>query len=179
MVRFSPLVLVFLLLVISSSYEAKVVEVNVICKQTRNPSFCSSLLNSKPGGADLVSLAQYTIDVVHSNVTNTITLIKSLIAQSANDSKASAHYKQCLEFFSSDEGALSSVEDTEERLKAGDYDGVNLGAAAVSTYVDDCVSGEGPSDPPYPDRSLLPKYADVIDQVVQIILIISNLLLHN
>ncbi|KAJ1397027.1 Pectinesterase inhibitor domain [Sesbania bispinosa] len=181
--RFSPFVLVFLLFVASSSYEAKVVEVNVICKETQNPSFCSSLLNSRPcgTGADLVSLAQYTIDVVRSNVTNSITLIKSLIAQSANDSKASAHYKLCLEFFSSDACALGSVEDTEKRLKEGDYQGVNLGASAVWTSVDSCISGDAPSpsEPPYPDHSLLPKYASVIEQVVQIILSISILLLHN
>ncbi|KAJ1397029.1 Invertase/pectin methylesterase inhibitor domain superfamily [Sesbania bispinosa] len=69
--RFSPIVLVFLLFVASSSYARRVVEVNAICRQTQNPSFCSSLLNSNPGGTELISLAQYTIGVVRANVTTT------------------------------------------------------------------------------------------------------------
>jgi len=76
MVRFSILVGVFLLFV-ASSYASQDVDVQYICKGTKDPSFCLALLKSKPNGVggDLKSLAQYTLDVLHTNVSNTLTLI--------------------------------------------------------------------------------------------------------
>ncbi|KAK7290997.1 hypothetical protein RIF29_05826 [Crotalaria pallida] len=176
----SCLVLMFLLFASSSSYASnKVVDVSTICKETENPSFCLNILNSKPGGAkgaDLVTLAQYTIDVVRGNVTNSISLIKSLIEQSGKDPKAKAHYEECLVHFSEEEGALGDINQTQELLKKGDYVGVNSAASAVTTDVQDCISGEDPDDPTYPDKSKLLEYADIIEQVVSIILVISNYL---
>ena len=166
----------------ASSYATKVVKVDALCKQTKNPSFCSNILNSYPGGAagvDLVTLAKYTIKVARANITNTINLIKHLIAQSASDSTAKNHYESCLLHFNYDEGALGDIEYTEQMLNTGDYEGVNVAAAAVTTDVDNCVSGESPSDPPYQDPSLLPQYAGVVEQVVAIIIVISNYLLQN
>jgi hypothetical protein len=78
MINYSSFLLVFFLCA-SSSYAAKVVPVNVICQKAKNPSFCSNLLNSK-SGADLITLAQYTIDVVRVDMTNTVKLINTLIA---------------------------------------------------------------------------------------------------
>jgi pectinesterase inhibitor-like protein len=98
MTRLSSVVVVFLLYV-SFTYATKIVDVNTICKNTMNPSFCSALLNSNPGASqDLVTLAQYTIDVAHTNATNTINLIKKLIAQKGS-SEAHMHYHSCLFFF--------------------------------------------------------------------------------
>ncbi|KAE9597408.1 hypothetical protein Lal_00029866 [Lupinus albus] len=177
-------VLMFLLFS-TSSYASKIVEINDICKQTmKNPSFCLSILNSKPGGAkgaDLVSLSQYIIDVARDNITNTVNLIKSLIIESGNDPKAKAHYETCLVHFDdeSESCALSDINYTQELLKKGDYGGVNIAASAVQTDVEDCISGESPGDTPYHDTSKLPQYADVIKQVVDIILIMSNYLVQN
>ena len=176
----SAVVLVFLLFD-ASSYATKVVEVNTICNRTTNPSFCSNILNSRPGGAigaDLVTLAQYTIDVVRANVTNTINLIKSLIAN-ASDPKAKDHYQICLTYFGYEEGALGEVDYTEQMLKERDFQGVDVAAAGVISCVEDCISGDSPSDPPYHDPSLLPKYADFVEKVADIICVISTFLMHN
>ncbi|KAF1874585.1 hypothetical protein Lal_00030013 [Lupinus albus] len=131
---------------------SKIVEINDIFKQTmKNPSFCSSILNSKPDGADgadLLSLAQYTIDVARDNITNTINLIKSLIRESSNDPKAKAYYEICL-MHSDDESvncALFDIDYTQELLKKRDYGGVNITATTVQTDVEDCIYGESPSD---------------------------------
>lgn len=56
-----------------------------ICKNVTNQSFCSNL-NSKPESMrDLLSLTQYTFDVLNTNVTNTINLLHGLIAKSASN----------------------------------------------------------------------------------------------
>ncbi|XP_057457143.1 uncharacterized protein LOC130748069 [Lotus japonicus] len=178
---FSPLMLLLVLLVfVASSRGAKVVEVGEICKQSKNVSFCITLLNSSPSGKDLVSLTQYTIDVAHANVTNTITLIKSLIAKSVDDPKANAHYKTCLFYFVVEGGALNAIEDAQQCFNKGGYDGVGSSANQVYARVDACLLGDDGPDPgltPFPDTSLLPNYADVIKQVAHIILFLSHLLI--
>ncbi|XP_057433511.1 pectinesterase inhibitor-like [Lotus japonicus] len=175
----SLLLLLAFLLFVASSGATKVVEVGEICKKSTNPSFCLAVLNSNPGGKDLISLAQYTIDIDRANLTNTITLIKSLIANSSGDPKANAHYKNCLSYFVVDGGAFGAIEATQQYLNKRDYVGVNMRATDVHYFVDYCISGDdspGPNPPPFPDTSLLPKYAQVIQDITEIILIISNLL---
>ncbi|KAE9597417.1 hypothetical protein Lal_00029892 [Lupinus albus] len=174
----SSLVLLLLLFAAQSSV-SKVVDVTVLCAQAQDPKFCSSVLNSKPGGAkdaDLVSLAQYTVNVARVNSTNTINLINALIAKGDSDPKAKAHYKKCLTHFNKDEGALSDIDRVQELLKKEDYFGVSTAASAVITDVDNCITGEDPEDPPYPDKSNLPQYADVVKKTVGILLIISKYL---
>jgi hypothetical protein len=63
-------------------------------------------------------------------------------------------------------------------LKKGDYDGVNVHVSGIVTDVNGCLSGDSPTDPPFHDSSSLPKNADIVQQVSQIILIITNFLLH-
>nr|XP_027187170.1 pectinesterase inhibitor 1-like [Cicer arietinum] len=178
MSRFSFIALVFLLCV-TSSYGAKIADIGTICKKATNPSFCINLLKSKPGGAtqDLVSLTQYTINVVSTDIKNTINLIKKLSGQSS-DPKAKTHYKNCLSNFGADEGALGEVSEAQQLLKSGDYNGVNLRASAIMTDVDDCISGDSPGTPSFQDRSNLPKVAGVVTQVSQVILILTNFLLN-
>jgi len=89
MTQYSSLFLVFLILCVafSNSISTKVVDVDVICKEASNQSYCSNILNSKPGGAkgvDLVHLAQYTIDVLNNNWTHTYDLIISLVKRAEN-----------------------------------------------------------------------------------------------
>ncbi|OIV89989.1 hypothetical protein TanjilG_00367 [Lupinus angustifolius] len=66
--------------------------------------------------------------------------------------------------------------DTQERLKARDYFGVITSAASVIANIEYCISGEDPQDPPYPDKSKLPQYVRFIEQIVEIILVISKYL---
>ncbi|XP_057451975.1 uncharacterized protein LOC130743763 [Lotus japonicus] len=178
--KYFSILLLLLLVFVLSSHAAKVVEVGKICKLSTNPSFCTALLNSNRGGKDLVSLTQYTIDVTCANLTNTVTLIKSLIAKSAHDPKTNDHYKTCLYYFEIDGGALDTMESTQQSLNKGDYNGVNLGAGAIPNFMDDCILGDDGPDPnlsPFPDTSILPKYLDVIEKVAEVTLILTNLLL--
>jgi len=172
MARFSILVVMFLFCV-ASSYAAKDVDVQDLCKQTKYPSFCLTLLKSKPGnvGGDLVSLAKYSIDVLNTNASATVTLIKKLIAQSRGDPKKQGHYKDCLDHFGED-GILGDILEVRLLLKSSDYQGVNVHMSGVMTNVDDCLSGDST------DTSLLPKYANDVNQVADIILIIAAILLQ-
>ncbi|WJX37237.1 hypothetical protein P8452_25018 [Trifolium repens] len=176
MVRFSSLVVLFLLCVVSS-YATNDVDVHAICKKATKPSFCLNLLNSKPRGAgeDLVCLASYTIGVLRTDVSNTISLITKLIEQSGSDPKKQNHYKNCLSRFGTDDGALGEVAEALQLLKDMDYNGVNMHMSSIMSDVDDCVYGDSVSND---DTSMLPKHADVVNQVAQIILIISNMLLN-
>ncbi|KAE9599936.1 hypothetical protein Lal_00045446 [Lupinus albus] len=177
----SYLVLVFLLFAATSS-ASKVVDVNVICNQAQDPSLCSSILNSKPGGtkgADLISLAQYTIDVARVKANDTINLINMLIANSDSDSKGKNHYKACLTNFNKDEGALKDIDYVQELLKNEDYFGISAAARAINIDIDDCITGYDTKDTPYDDKSKLPQHADIVEKVVDIILIISTYLIQN
>ncbi|XP_004516884.1 pectinesterase inhibitor 1-like [Cicer arietinum] len=178
MSHFSFIALVFLLCV-TSSYAVKVADIGTICNKATNPSFCINLLKSKPDGAtgDLVSLTQHIIDVVRTDIKNTINLITKLNRQSS-DPKTKTHYKNCLLYFGSNVGALSEVSEIQQHLKSGDYNIVNMRAGNIMFYVDLCISGDAPGIPPFPDHSNLPKVAGVVIQVAQIILILSNFLLN-
>jgi pectinesterase inhibitor-like protein len=174
MVHFLSIMVVFLSCV-ASSYATNVVDVQEICKKATNPSFCSTLLKSRPGGPgeDLVSLASYTIDVLHTNVSNTINLMTKLVEQSGNDSMKQNRYKNCLSRM--DDGALDEVVEAQKVLKDSDYNGVNMHITSVMTAVDECLSKDSSPDN---DTSLLPKHVECVNQVAQIVLIISNVLLN-
>ncbi|XP_015971851.1 pectinesterase inhibitor 2-like [Arachis duranensis] len=183
----SSIVLIFLLLDASSlSYAAnRVVEVNVICKQTKDRMkdvpfrVCYNFLNSILGGAkgkDLVTLVQYTIGVVRAKITNTIHFIDSLIANSRNNPSLKHHYERCLDHFG-EEGALGSIDYSGELLKKGDYQGVDVAAGSVKTNIEDCVYGDSPSDdPPPPHPSSLPEHASNVEKLVDILIVIAYLL---
>ncbi|KEH25470.1 putative pectinesterase inhibitor domain-containing protein [Medicago truncatula] len=181
MAHFLTLVVVFLFCV-ASSYAVNVVDVQAICKEAKDPSFCLTLLKSKPGGVgqDLNSLAQYTIDVLHTNVSNTVTLITKLIAQSGSDRNKQDHYKNCYSHFLLDGGALGEVVNAQQQLKAFDYYNVYTHMNAIATDVYDCLTGDESVHQDarvlslYKDTSLLPKYVDVVGQIA---LIITNMVL--
>lgn len=164
-----------LLLCVTSSYSSKIVEVNVICQKAKNPSFCSTLLNSKPGGtngADLVSLAQYTIDVLRVKLTNTVKLINTLISRSGKDVKALTHYKNCLKYYFADGGAIFVLGNIQRVLKEGNYNLMSVGANDIIHDISDCIN-----DPNYHDTSSLPNYGQVALQIDQIIQIIAGFLM--
>lgn len=170
--------LVFLLfLFVASSYAIQGAELDAICKQSKNPTFCFNLLNSIPGGAtdaNLVDLVQYALDVTRVNLTTTTKLIKRLIRRNPNDIEARDHYTLCLNRIH--QGAFDAVKSTEAILKSREFYILNSIACGIRTQIDLCIDGESPSDTPYNDTSLLPAYASVISEVVEIIVIISNLL---
>ncbi|CAL0322699.1 unnamed protein product [Lupinus luteus] len=173
----SSLVLLSLLLATLSS-ASKVVDVNTICAQTRDPSFCSQILNSKHGGAngvDLVSLAQYTIGVARVKATNTVKLINTLIAKSGSDPRAKSHYSACLTHFNNNKGALKHLDNIQHTLKMRDYYGVFQATTVVIVDVEDCIIKD---DPNYFDKSNLQQSADNFDRVLDIILTISKYLIR-
>jgi pectinesterase inhibitor-like protein len=179
MVNFSFILVVFLLFATSGYYSVKFVDVDTICKNATNPSFCSTLLNSKPGGGsgDLVNLAEYTLSVVQTNVTNTIDQIKELIKQSGSNFAARTHYEACLGNFGDEIGALDAIEAAQGALKMGKYKFAHDEANDISFFMFLCISGNSPSDPPFHDTSLLPKYVDIVDQIAKITVLILNYLI--
>jgi len=169
--------LVFVLFLFGSSSNAiPESEVKSICIKTQNPPFCVTLLSSNPN-ATIAELTQTTIDIARTNVSNAITLIKKLIDESEKNPKAKGHYKACLDHFGED-GALGDVDYTQELLKKGDFKGVNVAAASITDDVEDCISGESPTDPAFDDHSSLPSYAIVIESVVSVLLVLSKHLGH-
>ncbi|KAK7290993.1 hypothetical protein RIF29_05820 [Crotalaria pallida] len=171
----SCFVLIIISFASSSNASNKVVDVNVICKQTSYPSFCLNILNSsRPGGAkgvDLITLEEDTLGFNRGIITTTLKIIESLIAQSGKDPKAKARYEQCLLKYGGNDGnkgALGNILYAQELLKKGDYVGVAHAAYAATTNVGDCN----------PDKSsLIPDFSDFVVKADDVIITISKLLL--
>jgi len=73
--------------------------------------------------------------VAHTELNNTINLLRKLISQSGGDPEAKAHYESCLSLFRTrGGGALRYLEDAQQYLKNGDY--VSLRVQANSIIVD-------------------------------------------
>ncbi|KAK2428388.1 hypothetical protein P8452_42437 [Trifolium repens] len=176
MFRFSFLAIVFFLYVASSYARTNIVDVQAICKQAQDPSFCFTFLKSRPGGPgkDLGDLESYSLGILRTNVSNTITLITKLITQSGSDLNKQNHYKICLQYFGDEEGALHFVKSAQQDLKNSYYVGVNLNACGVIDFVVDCLSGD---NIPIKDTSSLPKNASVVKNIAEIIVIISSMLM--
>jgi pectinesterase inhibitor-like protein len=180
MLRFSSLIVIFLLCVVSLN-ATKVVDINTICNDVPdkyNPSFCYNLLKPKQG-ADLVTLAQYTIDVARNNLTNTVNLLKKLISQSGSDLKAKEYYEYCLSVFGTGNGgALNILADGEQYLKNGVYFKFRGQVNSIIGDYSSCIDGASPSDDPFSDKSLLPKYAKFIIDVAEIMFYITVFLIE-
>ncbi|CAL5184638.1 unnamed protein product [Lathyrus oleraceus] len=177
MTYFSYLLVIFILCV-SSSYAAKEVDVDTICKGVINDTYCSDVLNSKPGeNRDLISFVEYSIEVARANLTNTVNLIRKLIANSAGNVEAKRHYEMCLYHFDEEHG-LRLVDQVGEYLKEGDYEAAQQNAISIGVHADDCLSGESPGETPYPDPSQLPKYALVVIQISEILGHLFHFIIH-
>ncbi|XP_057720318.1 uncharacterized protein LOC130934802 [Arachis stenosperma] len=159
----------------ASSCAAKVVEVEEICSKTGDiSSYCKAILNSKPGGAegsDLDSLAQFTIEVLRSNITNTTTFLKSLIARGGDPDLLDV-YDGCLDNLSGDRGALNEIDRMQQSLKARSYKAVTTGLNKVDQDNADCFNDF--KDPALRDPSALPQYTRQISQATTIIKAIST-----
>jgi pectinesterase inhibitor-like protein len=171
MARFSSAVVVFLLC-LAFSYAVKFVDVDTICKEAKDPSFCSTLLNSNPSTSrDLVSLAQYTLDVGHINATNALNLSDTLLAKSSHDLAANVYYSVCSYDFKE---IVHLLKVAQVELKSKNYKYLSIYATNVRSHIYNCIEAKYPSA--YPDPSLLPKYGAIVDQVAQIFYIIANYL---
>ncbi|KAK2397316.1 hypothetical protein QL285_058899 [Trifolium repens] len=73
-----------------------------------------------------------------------------------------------------EEGALGFVKRAQQDLENSDYISVNLHAAAVIDFADDCLSDD---NIPIKDTSSLPKNASVVKNIAEITDIISNMLM--
>jgi pectinesterase inhibitor-like protein len=175
MTQYTSLLFVILLCVASSN-STKVVEVDVICKEALKPSFCSQLLNSKPGGAkgvDLVNLAQYTMDVLHANLTNSVDMFEELIRHT-NNNKTKNHYYNCVQDLGPyGHGALAMLRDAEFYLKRGGYTHVAGFAAGIMQDILNCINDDRKQ---YHDNSLVSNYVKDTRQVGQVLEIISKYL---
>ncbi|RHN52129.1 putative pectinesterase inhibitor domain-containing protein [Medicago truncatula] len=176
--QYSSLLLgLFILHVVSSkSISTKVVEVKVICKEAPNPSYCLNLLNSKPGrvkGVDLVNLAEYTIDVLNDNWTNTFNLLNKLIQSAENDTVTNYYYRCSLDLFNLD-SVSSRLGDVQLNLELGKYSAMAKDSADIMQYLLECID----SLHKHETSPLLAKYVDDLrqgDQVLQIIIKYLNL----
>ncbi|RHN50656.1 putative pectinesterase inhibitor domain-containing protein [Medicago truncatula] len=166
MIHFPSITIVFLLCV-TFSYATKIVDVEIICKEAEDPSFCSTFLKSRPPGisGDLVSLDKYSIEYVHANITYTVDLIKKLNAQS-RDINEEDYYRRCLTHF---DWVVYYIVEIEEKTKRGDYTDVHEKADFITIDINNCIYGDSPSEPVFHDTSSLPKYLDVIKKIANII----------
>lgn len=175
MARFFSLVVVFLLCASFSCVASnKIVDVDTLCKDAMDPKFCSTLIKSKPGAErDLVSLASYTLDVAHRNASNILKRIKKLMAQSGSNRKQVFLYKRCLHYFGSNVGVLYVIGQITQLLKSKDYFDVGSYGSSIIAYVEYCVSGEYPAEVVHFDVPSFPKYARVVEKVVDALILIS------
>jgi len=176
MTQYSSLLLVFLILFVASfnSISATVVDVDVICKESSNPSYCSYLLKSKPGGAkgvDLVNLAEYILDVLDHNMQNTYKLITQL--QSGDNITIINYYIRCSTDLISSDTATVRLVAAKLDFQVKHYEAMAKDTADVMKYLLECSNSlkQNPTSP------LLAKYVDHLQQGVQVLQIITKYLI--
>jgi pectinesterase inhibitor-like protein len=175
MSQYSYLLLLFVILRFSSSssISAKVVDVDVICKEASNPSYCSNLLNSKPGGAknvDLVDLAQYTIGVVKDNLYVPYKLVLKLLSD--KNVTVRNYYTRCAIDFDGDDSVRGRLLGAKLDLELKNYPGMASEIGFVMQHIDDCIDSLHKND----TSPLLAKDVDILRQSGEVIQIISKYL---
>ncbi|XP_058776345.1 uncharacterized protein LOC131650657 [Vicia villosa] len=169
----SFLLSLLLLCVASSDSSNKVVEVDVICKEASNPSYCSNLLNSKPGGAKDVSLddfAHYMIDGLIDNSTNTEMLISVLIDKIGDNYTEINYYYRCLVNIISVDGITSTLVIAEKDLTLKHYPAMIKGVGNVMDKILQCRD----SLRQHKTSPLVAQNVDVLQQSGQVLQIISK-----
>ncbi|KEH25473.1 plant invertase/pectin methylesterase inhibitor [Medicago truncatula] len=173
----SSLLLVLLILCVASSnsISAKVVDVDIICKEASNPSYCSNLLNSKPGGAkgvDLVDLARYTIDVLNNNSSDTLNLIHNLVRSAENDTVANYYYRCDIDLLNHADSVTSSLTDAQVSLSFRKYPAMAKDSADIMKYILECID----SLHKHKTSPLLATYVENLRQSAQVFQIITKYL---
>ncbi|KAK3029622.1 hypothetical protein RJ639_037939 [Escallonia herrerae] len=108
-----------------------------VCQRTPNPDFCVSALHSDPRTIDindLGALLEVSLDLASSNATGTSNKIRSLVLKT-RDPALKARLEVCVNEY---DGALENIEETNEFLKSGDYDSINLAALGAGNHADSC-----------------------------------------
>ena len=167
--------LVFVILCFSSSnsISSKVVDVDVICKEASNPSYCSNLLNSKPGGAknvDLVDLAQFTIGVVKDNLYTAYKLVIKL--QSDKNVTVRNYYTRCAIDLDGKDSAAGRLLGAKIDLELKNYPGMAKEIGFVMQHINDCIDSLHKND----TSPILAKDVDILGQSGEVIQIISKYL---
>ncbi|KAI5443527.1 hypothetical protein KIW84_012245 [Lathyrus oleraceus] len=165
------LVLLVLCVTSSNSISNKVVEVNVICKETSNPLYCSNLLNSKPGGAkdaSLVDLAYYTIDVLSDNSNNTNMLISKLIDEIGDNDTEINYYYRCKVNLLSDDGIIPRLVIADKYLAFKQYPALTKLIGGVMNKIVECRD----SLHQHKTSPLVAQNVDVLRQIGQVIQIL-------
>ncbi|XP_022138608.1 pectinesterase inhibitor-like [Momordica charantia] len=141
--------------------------VSTVCPKTSNPGFCASVLKSA-GSPDLARVAAYTLNLARTNAAQSLSLARSLAKTSETP------LKQCYSACSVNyDEAVGEIEQAQNYLAVGDYNGVNVEASAVMTEVGEC---DGTFRNPPADTSSLTKNGKTLEDLCSIILVISNLL---
>ncbi|XP_058776348.1 uncharacterized protein LOC131650661 [Vicia villosa] len=173
----TSLLLVLLLVYVSSSnsISKEVVEIDVICQKASNPSYCSNILNSKPGGAkcvSLVDLADYIIDALIDNSTNTNMLISRLIDQIGNNDTEINYYSKCKSNFIRVDGVIYKLIYASRDLTDMQYPAMVKGIDIVMEYVLECID----SLHQHKTSPLLANDVEVLRQGIQVLQIIAKYL---
>ncbi|XP_050935237.1 pectinesterase inhibitor-like [Cucumis melo] len=142
--------------------------VSIICQKTSNPPFCSSVLKVA-GTTDLKDLAVYTLNFAHTNARKSLTLASSLAKTTLNP-QLKQRYSTCAESY---DEAIVDIENAQKDLALGDFNGVNIVTSGAMIGIDDCQ--DKLAQPPK-DTSLLLKNGKTLNDICNIILVISNLL---
>lgn len=135
------------------------VDLNKVCSQTQNPSFCIRALNSDPrtATADLHGITAISIDLADASVKRTSVLISTLVARTS-DVQLKQRYDECSKHY-----AVAIVDFGSARLELAHGDLKMLGSHAMDAVeqVEDC---HDQFQVPPPDPSSLPqKNNDDID----------------
>ncbi|KAL2228225.1 pectinesterase inhibitor-like [Sesamum indicum] len=104
-----------------------------ICKQTKNPDFCSGVLGPY-SSASLEELARIVIDTTLASATRTSSRIQSLLP-TTSDPNLRVVYSLCSNYYSA---AISALNAAKDKLKSGDYADLNSAAATVSRDAASC-----------------------------------------
>ncbi|KAA0057115.1 pectinesterase inhibitor-like [Cucumis melo var. makuwa] len=142
--------------------------VSTICPKISNPPFCSSVLKSV-GTTDLKGLVVYTLNLAHTNARKSLTLAK-LLATTTTNPQLKQRYSSCAESY---DEAVGDIENAQKDLALGDFNAVNIATSGAMTEIDDC---QDKFTQPLKDTSLLLKNGKTLNDICNIILVISNLL---
>ncbi|KAJ4831807.1 hypothetical protein Tsubulata_031252 [Turnera subulata] len=146
-----PFLLVLLLCKMTPSFAITASEITAICSSSRNPSFCLDFLKSDPrfASADLAGAAQIAIDVGHTEATDTLNFVQSLV-QKTTDPKLQEIFKSCSSNY---EEAVGVFEDAKQYLSSKDYSGAGFAVSAALDHAITCNDDSQGTDPSLPQRN--------------------------
>ncbi|CAN0908964.1 Pectinesterase inhibitor [Linum grandiflorum] len=158
-------------LLVLSQYAAADVHINLtpsdmaaICTKSLDKDFCLNFLKTTPGitTTDLKGACLMTLEAARAEAGVTEKLISTLVGQTS-DPKTKEGYTSCMSSYGD---AADNIETAKASLASGDYNGVNIQAAAAQTDVNDCDEGVKGTEVSTKNQHLV--------KVLGIVLIIAN-----